>query len=111
MNKELREPPLLSEEELVEAIKQDDGEFTRKKDWWHTYALTAYYKIVAQAQKEADIKWMKENCYLIAKREFPPNPWQPAPYSPYYRQFEKYKKDILKKVKGVAYRACRKFGE
>ena len=108
MTKELREPPLLSEEEIECAIKvgwlpHQDEALTD----WELWNLR--YNSVAQAQREADKKWMKEHCYLKAKRELPYR--RGFMTGDYLGGYCDAQQDMLKEVDGVVYRACKEFKE
>lgn len=95
----LREPPLLNDKEADCAVT--DAEMARYSGW---------DEVQRARQREADIKWMKEHCYLKAERELPEIFSIPSPSDDAFRLGAKIQADkMLKEVNGVAYRACREF--
>jgi len=106
---QLREPPLLSEKELAAAstcaryISLTEG---CRLCLYHSHCFG-----IAQAQREADIKWMKKNCYLKAERELPENPVDKKYTITSAKRYVYWKAqaDMLKEVDGVSFKAVGKW--
>jgi len=65
---ELREPPLLHGENLEKAIEPIRLDYSQRGIFIDEEEER---EIGAKAQRQADIKWMKEHCYLKAEGELP----------------------------------------
>jgi len=118
---ELREPPLLSPEEIKSFLKSKYPHMYRGNDnaWCRVRedALLLLLnnpdvELLLEARREADIKWMKEHCYLKAKRELPNNSKNPRYSSDSYHAQLSYKEaqqDMSKEVDGVSFKAVGKW--
>ena len=107
---ELREPPLLSAEGMQKYFEKQIPE--RERSELFDLLICDYMAellMAAQAQRKADIKWMKKHCHLKAERELLKVPKHKAGY------FEKlaYKlaqQDMLKEDKnGISFKAVKEF--
>lgn len=116
---EQREPPLLNEEEIKESVQKLHNDL-----FPYISDTLQEWESVAQAERDICIKWMKENCYLKAKRELPECPflfvvngerfkfkgcktWEEAEWAK--DGYKTAQDNMLKEVDGVAYRACEEF--
>lgn len=102
---ELREPPLLSDEELFEHLSGFNHISTTRDE------QTEMLRNLAQAERDICIKWMKGNCYLKAKREVPQAPVElidaMVAQKLYRSPYVLAQQDMLKEVDGVSFKAVK----
>ena len=112
--RELREPPLLSDED-----NPYKGAMPNKPKGMVYYPEFCFTE-GAQAQRDICIKWMKGHCYLKAERELPEPKGESISYDSAKKNITSWfgrniysmaQQDMLEEVDGVAYRAVKEFGK
>jgi len=103
----------MTEEQLREPRLLSDGELQKAYAYRDIHIPISYARRIveagAQAQREADIKWMEEHCYLKAERELPENPVDKKYTITSAKRYVYWKAqaDMLQEVDGVSFKAVR----
>lgn len=107
---ELREPPLLGGEEKEGLCEQYPLlDFSFEDDYREEVA------ILLNAERDICIKWMKEHCYLMAKRELPERPYGKImvttdSFAGEIISYRNAQQDMLQEDEnGISFKACREF--